>query len=509
MVVDVYQPLPALIETSHDVVSVPVLYGTRPANRQIEIWNGETNTLMSYTVAANQPWLAVTPASGTSIGEHDTLTLQFYTEELALGIHTGKITVASSEATNSPKGIEVVLDVQQISLICSPGNMSFSAVLSNNPPAQVLGIASSAHGLSMNYTITSDAGWLTASPTNGASSGETNTITVSVNSAALAEGSYTGHLTISSPDALNSPQVINVQLEVHRPYVYLDQLLELDDWVTPSGSEFSWTKNSGETPSSGTGPSGAAAGEYYRYTEASYANNPYKTALLQKSFNFTGILSPELSFAYHMYGSTMGTLSVDVYSGTWSSNLWTRSGQQHVSSVAAWSNGVVNLSAYGNQTNVTIRFRGKTGNGALSDMAIDDVKIFNNALSSYGSGDIDQDGILDSWEEVCFGAVLNCDPDADFDGDGQNNRQESVTGMNPTNAASCFAITNTSKTGAGYIIYWPSVSGRLYNVQWTSALTNGFQNLGTNLTYPQGSYTDTVHSADGKGFYNVNVRLNP
>lgn len=508
VLLDVYQP-PPTIESSQTTVTIPVLYGTRPANREIEVWNGETNTVMNYTVAVNQPWMAASPESGASTGEHDSLVIQCYSEELAVGIHTGKITITSAEASNSPKVIDVVLDVQQISLLCSPGSMNLSAVLSNNPPAQMLKVASSARGLPMNYTITSDAGWLTASPTNDVSNGETNTVTVSVNSAALAEGAYVGHLILSAPDALNSPQTVVVHLNVHRPYVYLDALLELDDWVTPAGSEFPWSKNSGGTPSSGTGPSGAVAGNYYRYTEASYANNPYKTALLEKSFNFTGILEPELLFAYHMYGSSMGTLSVDVYSGTWSSNLWTMSGQKQISSEAAWSNGVVNLSTYGNQTNVTIRFRGTTGNGPLSDMAIDDVKIFNNALSSYGSGDIDQDGVLDSWEEEYLGAVLNCDPNADVDGDGQNNQQESIAGMNPTNAASCFAITNTVKTGSGYIIRWPSVSGRVYNVQWAAALTNEFQSLGSNLVYPQGSYTDTVHSADGKGFYNVDVRLNP
>ncbi|GAF72776.1 unnamed protein product, partial [marine sediment metagenome] len=48
----------------------------------------------------------------------------------------------------------------------------------------------------MCYVITDDADWLTVSPTSGESSGERDTITVTVDRAGLAVGTYTGTITV-------------------------------------------------------------------------------------------------------------------------------------------------------------------------------------------------------------------------------------------------------------------------------------------------------------------------
>lgn len=122
-----------------------------------------------------------------------------------------------------------------------------------------------------------------------------------------------------------------------------------------------------------------------------------------------------------------------------------------------------------------------------------------------GLVDSDNDGLKDAWEQQCFGC--NIEPNADNDGDGQNNIQEQLTGMDPANAASYFKATNFLNHVSGRIIAWPAVTGRVYNIQWTSSLTNDFVLLGTNIYYPQGSYTDKVHGAESAGFYKIDVRL--
>lgn len=165
-------------------------------------------------------------------------------------------------------------------------------------------------------------------------------------------------------------------------------------WTHASGNDFDWTRNSGETTSSSTGPNGAHAGTWYIYTEASDPNYPTKTASIDLVLDFSGAGAPELGFYYHMYGSAMGTLSVDVYDGSWHLAEWSRSGQQHASSAVAWSQATVDLSAYAGNSNVTIRFRGVTASSWTSDMAVDAITVVDTAplqdltiVSTNGGGD--------------------------------------------------------------------------------------------------------------------------
>ena len=125
-----------------------------------------------------------------------------------------------------------------------------------------------------------------------------------------------------------------------------------------------------------------------------------------------------------------------------------------------------------------------------------------------GSLDADEDGMADAWEIRYFGDTETSNGWTDSDGDGQSDYDEYVAGMDPTDAACCFAIYDASiPTNGQFVVYWDSVSGRVYSVQWSAALTNDFTSMATNLVYPQGSYTDTVHHAEESGFYKVEVEM--
>jgi len=139
-----------------------------------------------------------------------------------------------------------------------------------------------------------------------------------------------------------------------------------EDWENVAEDDFDWTRHSGSTPSSGTGPSSAYDRTYYAYTEASGYNN--MAAILEgPCFDLRSACNPQLSFWYHMYGSSMGTLSVEITDdcSTWTS-IWSRSGNQG----SYWQQAVVDLSAYAGST-INIRFKGVTGSSYTSDMAID------------------------------------------------------------------------------------------------------------------------------------------
>jgi hypothetical protein len=130
--------------------------------------------------------------------------------------------------------------------------------------------------------------------------------------------------------------------------------------------------------------------------------------------------------------------------------------------------------------------------------------------------DDDEDNLPDEWEVNYWGSIGHPDanPDADPDTDGNGYRgsgrnwAEWIMGTDPTNANSILKLAQPREIlGAGYVIEWDAVTGRVYTVDWTDYLANSFQTLETNIAYPQNSYTDMVHSAEDGGFYNLKVEL--
>jgi hypothetical protein len=142
-------------------------------------------------------------------------------------------------------------------------------------------------------------------------------------------------------------------------------------WQQSTTDNFNWTILSGATPTTSTGPDAAYDGSYYIYTEANNITTGW-TANLELPVDFTNVDNPEISFYYHMYGTNMGSLHLDVYDNTWHNDVWSLSGNQG----NTWTNHITNLSAYANFGVVIIRFRGIRGNGNASDLALDKVCVY-------------------------------------------------------------------------------------------------------------------------------------
>ncbi len=126
--------------------------------------------------------------------------------------------------------------------------------------------------------------------------------------------------------------------------------------------------------------------------------------------------------------------------------------------------------------------------------------------------DIDADGLPNAWEMTYFGSQTGAVALADNDGDGDDNLSEYISGNNPTNPESFFAVTGFDVPATGsipFVVSWESVSGRVYGVNWTDRLTNSFTNISGWLPYPAGSYTDMVDRAGPSSFYQVEVQLPP
>ena len=81
--------------------------GANPANQSLSITNTGGGSL-SWTASANQPWLTVSPASGTA---PSTVTVSVNITGLAAGTFSGAITISATGATNTPVTVPVTLTV--------------------------------------------------------------------------------------------------------------------------------------------------------------------------------------------------------------------------------------------------------------------------------------------------------------------------------------------------------------------------------------------------------------
>ena len=144
-------------------------------------------------------------------------------------------------------------------------------------------------------------------------------------------------------------------------------------WTQSTADDIDWTHKSGGTPSSGTGPSAAAAGSFYMFVEASSPNYPGKRAILESPcFDLSGVSFAEIQFQYHMLGSSVGTLELQASTdgSTWTT-VWTRSGDQG----SSWAGVSVGLSSYSGESELRLRFQGTTANSWQGDLCIDDITV--------------------------------------------------------------------------------------------------------------------------------------
>ncbi|MEW7277131.1 reprolysin-like metallopeptidase [Aquimarina sp. 2201CG1-2-11] len=155
----------------------------------------------------------------------------------------------------------------------------------------------------------------------------------------------------------------------------------LGDWLQDASDDIDWTLQRNGTPSRNTGPSGAADGTYYAYIEASRngIGYPTKRAILNgPCFDLGTETQGTFSFQYHMYGSSIGTLTLEISDDnglSWSS-IWTETGDQGNS----WKTASIDLAPYAGSS-VQLRFNGVTGTSWAGDMAIDNLNLSTAAVA--------------------------------------------------------------------------------------------------------------------------------
>lgn len=150
-------------------------------------------------------------------------------------------------------------------------------------------------------------------------------------------------------------------------------------WSNSNEDDFDWLVDENGTISGSTGPSDdVTGGGNYIYIETSGTNcqDGNRADLVSNCLQFIAESeSCHLSFYYHMYGATVGTLNLDISTDeglSWT-NLWSLTGNQG----DRWEKVFIDLSAYDSQVG-KLRFSGYGGDSFSGDMAIDNIQLYGS-----------------------------------------------------------------------------------------------------------------------------------
>ncbi|WP_353779566.1 choice-of-anchor D domain-containing protein [Winogradskyella sp. 3972H.M.0a.05] len=246
---------------------------------------------------------------------------------------------------------------------------------------------------------------LTANPSTPIASSSSTTFDITFNPSAL--GLRTASVSIANDDSDENPYTFDIQgmgIDICGGSTITsfphseDFETGLGDWYQETSSDdFDWTRQTGGTPSTQTGPAQADSGSYYLFTESN--GNTNTTAILNSPcYNLTGLANPRFTFHFHMRGeasgtSYMGDLSIELSTdggSTFTVIPWSHSGSLQSAGLSAWIAISLDLSPYIGQT-IKLRFVGDVSNDNRSDMAIDNVSLFDAADPTIIPGDATTD----------------------------------------------------------------------------------------------------------------------
>ena len=218
--------------------------GSDPATQFFEVWNAGPDSL-AWEVEVDEDWLDVSPAGGTSSGEHDKLTVSIDIDGLDTGDYEASITISSDDAdNNSPQTVTVTLDVTESTsndepeIAYSPSSLAFDATEDgDDPDAKTFQVWNSGDGR-LDWAVSADADWLSVSPASGTSNGEKDTVSVSTDISGLDEGTYTGRITIEDDDDSSNRETLRVTLTIEEaePEEEVPEMYILVATTTPEGA---------------------------------------------------------------------------------------------------------------------------------------------------------------------------------------------------------------------------------------------------------------------------------
>uniref|UniRef100_Q026Q6 BACON domain-containing protein n=1 Tax=Solibacter usitatus (strain Ellin6076) TaxID=234267 RepID=Q026Q6_SOLUE len=205
-------PAPQQLTPSPAAVALQWQLGTAaPAPVTVNLTPTGANSVFAFQVTAPAAPFSVSPAHGTSTAS---LTVAVNTAGLNAGTYTGSIVV-------TPEGPNAVVTTIPLSFTVSAAALiatSAAKLEFTGPDDYALNLKVQSNGNPVAFTAAASDGaaphWLNVTPSSGATPA---TLTVAVNSKALAEGNYTGQIVITGP---NNTVTVRVSLNVSAANIF-------------------------------------------------------------------------------------------------------------------------------------------------------------------------------------------------------------------------------------------------------------------------------------------------
>ncbi len=365
------------------------------------------------------------PSASISSGSNTTFEITF--DPSAPGLRTASISIANDDSDENPYNF----NIQGIGLIPSPeinitGNGisiadgdttpdvsddtdfgSISIVGSTNPNTFTIENTGAATLSIGSITISgANAGdfTVTSNPSSSVAPSSSTSFEITFDPSAI--GLRTASVSIANDDSDENPYNFNIEgsgtsagvcLTTISSYPYEESFesgfgLWTQD-INGIGDDFDWSRTTNSTPSGPyTGPTGAQDGNHYIYTEGN-GNNNSEAILFSPCFDLTSATNPRLTFFYHMFGSGMGSLHVELSTDnglSYPNVLFTNSGETHEYSNSSFTPISIDLSSYTGQT-IKLRLRGEINGSNSSDMAIDMITIEDKSSITIAPGGVTAD----------------------------------------------------------------------------------------------------------------------
>ncbi len=270
---------PSIVASPSSLQFAFTIGGAAPDSQSIQITDGGGGTL-AWTAAASSdaPWLTASPSSGTA---PSTLTVSVSATGLDAGTYTGSVQISASGASNTPLSVPVTFTVSQPqippSLAVAPQSLTFNyAVGGSSPAPQTVSISNAGSG-TLSWTASPGAYWIAVNTASGSAPG---TLSVSMNPANLAAGTYNSTIQIVSPGATGSPASIAVSLVVtgSQPAPTITAVANAASFQ-PTAASATWLSVFGSSLSSVT----------YTWQGSDFANGALPTSLEGVSATVNGI----------------------------------------------------------------------------------------------------------------------------------------------------------------------------------------------------------------------------
>lgn len=211
--------VPASFQVSPTTLSFSATAGSAPGTAQT-VKLSPSIAGLPFSVATSASWLSVTPLSGTMPA---TLQVTADASQLTAGSYSASITVSAPNALPATAAISVTFSVSPAiagSLAVSATGLPFSLTQGASPSTQQLTISNRGSG-AIHYTATASTStggnWLSLSGTSGiVTSTSPASLGVIANPGSLPVGSYSGTVTVASPDT-GQQIVVPVTLAISSP----------------------------------------------------------------------------------------------------------------------------------------------------------------------------------------------------------------------------------------------------------------------------------------------------